>query len=227
MKAFMFDYDWNEAERRFSMALAREPVPAWVCLDYTVYSVALGKASQAEERMRHLVEAEPLMVFYRLHLAFIFLDRGRFAEAERECRNILELDQNSYFGWVFLGHALMARGETDEARRCCEKGYSLARYSSAAGTLAGLLASTGDYNRAVELLAKLGPPETYGVPMAWCLFNLHQGNAEGAAEWMEKSIDQRDPGAVFWLRLYGKGTICSSDRWPALAKRMNLPESAW
>jgi len=197
-----------------------------VCLDYTLYSVALGKAGQAEERLRRLVEAEPLMVFYRLHLVFIFLEMGRFAEAERECRTILELDQNSYYGWAFLGLALLARGETDEARRCCEKGYSMAKYSSAAGTLAGLLARTGDYNRAVELLSKLGPPETYGVPMAWCLFHLHQEDAERAAEWMEKSIDQRDPGAVFWLRLHAKGAICSSPRWPALAKRMNLPESA-
>ena len=197
-----------------------------MCLDYTLYSVALGKAGQAEERLRRLVEAEPLMVFYRLHLVFIFLEMGRFAEAERECRTILELDQNSYYGWAFLGLALLARGETDEARRCCEKGYSMAKYSSAAGTLAGLLARTGDYNRAVELLSKLGPPETYGVPMAWCLFHLHQEDAERAAEWMEKSIDQRDPGAVFWLRLHAKGAICSSPRWPALAKRMNLPESA-
>lgn len=118
-----------------------------MCLDYTLYSVALGKAGQAEERVRHLVEAEPLMVFYRLHLAFICLDMGRFAEAELECRNILELDQNSYFGWAFLGLSLLARGETDEARHCCERGYSLARYTSAAGTLAGLLARTGDYNR--------------------------------------------------------------------------------
>jgi TolB-like protein/Flp pilus assembly protein TadD/predicted Ser/Thr protein kinase len=226
MKAFMFDYDWNEAERRFSLAFAREPVPALVCLDYTLYSVALGKAGQAEQRMRHLVEAEPLVVFYRLHLAFIFLDMGRFAEAERECRKILELDQNSYFGWAFLGLALLARGEINEARRCCEKGYSLARYSSASGTLAGLLALTGEHDRAAELLAKLGPPETYGVPMAWCLFHLHQGDAEKAADWMDKAIDQRDPGAVFWLRLHAKGAISSSPHWPALAKRMSLPKSA-
>ena len=226
MKAFMFDNDWNEAERRFSLALAREPVPALVCLEYTLYSVALGKAGQAEERMRRLVDAEPLVVFYRLHLAFIFLEMGRFAEAERECRKILEVDQNSYFGWAFLGLALLAREEIDEARRCCERGYSLARYSSASGTLAGLLARTGEHNRALELLTKLGPPETYGVPMAWCLFHLHQGDAEKAADWMDKAIDQRDPGAVFWLRLHAKGAIGSSPRWPALAKRMNLPQSA-
>ncbi len=167
------------------------------------------------------------MVFYRLHLAFIFLEGGRFADAERECRRILELDQNSYFGWAFLGLALLARGETDEAGRCCERGYSSARYSSAGGTLAGLLARAGDYSRAVELLAKLGPPATYGVPMAWCLFYLHQGDAEQAAEWMEKAIDQRDPGALFSRAFHAKGAICSSCRWPALAKRMNLPESAW
>lgn len=227
LKAFLFDYDWNEAERRFSLALARDPVPGLVCMDYTLYSVALGRAGQAEDMMRRAVEAEPLLVFPRIHLGYIFLSMGRYQEAEGEYLTIIELAPNYSFGWTFLGVAHLERGEMNEAMRCFEKAYSLEPFrASATGNLAALLARAGERDRAMEVLGRLGPPERYGVSMAWALFYLHQGQTDKAAEWLDKSIDQRDPGAVLWVRTL-TGAIRSSPGWPGLAKKMNLPESAW
>ena len=228
LRAFLFDYDWNEAERRFSLALARDPVPALVCMDYTLYSVALGRAGQAEERMRRAVEAEPLLVFPRIHLGFIFLSMGRYQEAEGEYRTINELAPNYSFGWTFLGVVHFGRGEMNDAMRCFERACSLEPFrASATGTLAALLARAGERDRAMEVLNRLGPPERYGVSMAWALFHLYQGETDKAADWFDKSIDQRDPAAVLWVRTNLTGAIRSSHRWPGLAKKMNLPESAW
>jgi hypothetical protein len=84
----------------------------------------------------------------------------------------------------------------------------------------------GDVRRAEDLLSTLGPPETYGIPQALAFFHLQQGETEKAAEWWEKVIDQRDPGATVMPRTPIGEALRSSPRWPALAKRMNLPESA-
>jgi tetratricopeptide (TPR) repeat protein len=65
MKAFLFDYDWSEAERRFSLALAREPVSAFTCTRYTTYKLVLGRAGEAEGLMRPAVEADPLSAISR------------------------------------------------------------------------------------------------------------------------------------------------------------------
>ena len=227
-KAFLFDYDWNEAERRFSLALSRDPVPAITCRIYTVYKLSLGRAREAEELIRRVVEADPLAVMNRFNLALIFETTGRAQEAEQEYRHILELDENFHLGWWGLAQSLFARGETSEAIRCFEKAHSLAPFETrAVAALAGLLSRTGEKLRAEELLAKFGPPETYSVPLAWAIFHLYCGETEKAVDWWEKAIDQRDPNAVFWPRLTVGGAMRASPRWPALAKRMNLPESAW
>ena len=227
-KAFQFDYDWNEAERRFSLALSRDPVPAITCRIYTVYKLSLGRAREAEELIRRVVEADPLAVMNRLNLALIFETTGRAQEAEQEYRHILELDENFHLGWWGLAQSLFARGETSEAIRCVEKVHSLAPFETrVVAALAGLLSRTGDERRAEELLAELAPPETYGVPVAWAFFHLFRGETEKAVDWWEKVIDQRDPNAVFSPRLGSTAALRASPRWLALAKRMNLPESAW
>jgi serine/threonine protein kinase len=228
MKAYSFDYDWTEAEQRSVLALARDPAPAWACCVTTILMIALGRAREAEDRMRRVVEADPLMHMYRVYLAFLLLATGRGGEAERELRNAVELDENYFNGWRGLGTVYAARGEVSEALRCYEKAYSLAPFvPSNAGSFAGLLARIGDQRRAGELLSKLEPPETSGVPMAWALYHLYQGETEKAVDWWEKVINQRDPSAILTPRVGSGEALRTSPRWPELAKRMNLPESAW
>jgi eukaryotic-like serine/threonine-protein kinase len=227
-KAFWYDYDWNEAERRLSLALSRAPVPVWTRWSHTTYKVLLGRAREAEELMRGAVEADPLEALNRYFLAWIFEATGRAQEAEQEYRHILELDENFYLGRWGLGRLLFARGETSEAVHCFEKAYPLAPFwRPAVAALAGLLATKGDERRAAELLGKLGPPETYGVPLAWVYFHVFRGETEKAVDWLEKAIDQRDLNAVTLPRRTISEALRASPRWPSLAKRMNLPESAW
>jgi tetratricopeptide (TPR) repeat protein len=156
----------------------------------------------------------------------ILMAAHRYQEAEREYRHSLELNEKFMQAWLDLGGLHFVRGETAEALRCFEKAYSLAPWDMrVVGTLAGLLACNGDQRRADELLGKLGPPETSGVPRA--IFHLYKGEVENAVGWLEKAIDQRYPQAIVLPRLGVGENLRSSPRWPALAKRMNLPESAW
>jgi eukaryotic-like serine/threonine-protein kinase len=96
-----------------------------------------------------------------------------------------------------------------------------------AGLLAAVLEHVGDTRRAEELLETLAPPETYGVPRALAIYHLIRGEGERAVDWFEKMIDQRDNIAVFMPRLPYAKALRASPRWPALAKRMNLPAEAW
>jgi hypothetical protein len=81
----------------------------------------------------------------------------------------------------------------------------------------------GDAPRASKLLEKLGPQEMYGVPRALMVFHLVQGKEDKAVEWLDRMIDQRDVWVSVIVHMpYGKG-LRDDPRWPALAKRMNLP----
>jgi TolB-like protein/tRNA A-37 threonylcarbamoyl transferase component Bud32 len=227
LKAVFFDYDWDGAARRFSLALSREPVPPVVWMDYALFSVGRGRPRDAEESVRAAVAADPLMVFYRVHLVLILLVTGRDLEAEQQLRQVLDIDQNSYVAWFFLGHVLLARGQPNDALASFQKAHALNPSTRTSGTLAGAFALTGDTARAQELLDKLGPATTHGVPTAWALFHLLQGEVDQAADWFEKAIDQKEVNAGYWTRTGIGAALRSSPRWPALAKRMNLPESAW
>lgn len=226
-KAYLFDYDWNEAERRFSLALSRAPVPAFTGLLYTLYTLSLGRAREAEGLMRQLVEADPLASFNRWCLAWILSETGRSQEAEQEVHEILECDESFYLGWYLLGRLHFVRGETSEALQSFERAYSLAPfYPQVVGAFAAAsLAQTGDERHTEELLGTLGPVDAYGVPLAWAIFHLYRGETEMAADWLEKLIDQRHPNAA--LSRVTVAGLRTSPRWPALARRINLPESAW
>ena len=62
------------------------------------------------------------------------------------------------------------------------------------------------------------------APMALAVFHALCGDADQAADWFEKAIEQRDPAVVGYLRTPLMRILRSSPRWPALAKQMNLPE---
>jgi len=228
VKAYTFDYDWQEAERRLAIALTREPVTAWACFVYAVYVIALGRAGEAEERMRRVVKADPVTPTNRRYMGMILMAAHRYEEAEQEYRHTLELNEKLSRAWQDLGGLHFVRGEAAEALHCFEKVYSLnPLYPENLGSLAGMLARTGNQRRADGLLSELGPPETSGVPFARANYHLYKGEVENAVGWLEKAIDQRYPQAIVLPRLGVGEALRSSPRWPALAKKMNLPESAW
>jgi hypothetical protein len=111
-----------------------------------------------------------------------------------------------------------------EALAFAEKTYTLVPGNSfAVGLLAGMLARTGDVNRAERLLEKLGAGEAYGAPAGLVCYHVVRSELDLAAGWFEKAIAQRDTRAPWILpRIFGN-VLTSSAHWPRLARMMNLP----
>jgi TolB-like protein len=66
-KRFLFDYDWDEAERRFSLALSRNPVPAITCTRYA----AIPCRSDVREKPRNWRGARSKQTHWRPSVGFI------------------------------------------------------------------------------------------------------------------------------------------------------------
>ena len=220
-----WDCEWEEAGRHFALAMAQESVGPEARQRYAVYLIAVGRPHDAVAQMRRAVEEDPLYPRYRLFLAASFWAAGDPEAAGRELRYLSEFDQNYPSGLWLLAVYHASQGEWGDALRFAERAHAQApQIPLFSATLAGVLARTGDARRAEMLLGTLGPPETLGVPRARALFHLMQGDAEQAAMWWEKMIDQRDYLATGAPRVWAKALL-SSPRWPALAKRMNLPSA--
>ncbi len=215
------DYKWNEAERRWRVAMAHEPVSRDIRFWYgNHYLLPIGRPVEAVEAMTWGLEPDPLNLMYRHHLAVGLRHAGRLEDAEAELRKVLEIDENFPLALGTLGAVCAQQGRFEEALTLTEKVYTLTPWASPIiGQLAALLVRARDTSRADALIEKLRRGETCGAPAGLAVFHAMCGEFDRAAECAEQAIEERYPLLVRVLR----PLLQSSPRWPALARLMNLP----
>jgi TolB-like protein/Tfp pilus assembly protein PilF/predicted Ser/Thr protein kinase len=221
-----FDYDWKEAGRQFRLAMACDPVPREVRFWYGVYLQWIGRQRDSVEQLERALQEDPLNVMYRSVLAGSLRASDREEDAVKVYNGALELNEIYWLAFGGLAVSHFSRGMLAEALACAERSYSLAAWSpGAVGLLAGLLVRTGDTGRAEGLLRKLRPGQAFGAPYGFACFHLICGEIDAAADWIEKAIGQRHLMAIYLLRSPLCKDLRSSPRWPALMRKMNLPET--
>jgi serine/threonine-protein kinase len=128
--AFIYDFDYAEAQRRFGLAMASEPVPPLVRDWYAVFFLASsGRVGEALEQVERAMREDPLNPMFHctrcVHLTAI----GRHTEAETEFRRALELNPNFWVAyWLTIGRYL-SRGMPEQELACAERFYSFAPWS--------------------------------------------------------------------------------------------------
>jgi len=220
--AGLYDYDWKESERLFQAAMSRDAVSPLIDFWYGHFHLAaMGRSEDFDEKTERALQADPLNLVFRLAWGSRLTAAGRLEDASTEYRRVLELDENSYAACALLAQTHALRGMYALALPLAEKAYLLApRHTLVIGILAAVLRRTGDRSRAEHLLQPLrNAPETYGAPRGLMFFHLTCEEVDQAADWAEKSVEQRDPLLPTLLSFFR-----SSPRWPMLAKMMNLPE---
>ena len=197
-----YDYDWNEAGRLFTLAMAREAAPPALRRLYALYLLHTG-----QNRPRHRGDgARPPrgsaeLLFPHDSSAGLQI-AGRDAQAAAECHRILDVDEAT--SWPIGSCALihLERGALEESARSADKAHSLAPWSlPVAGHLAGVLRRTGDARRAAAVLRELGDGTAYGAPLGFVGYHLTCPEIDLAADWAENAIAQRQPMVTLYLRL--------------------------
>jgi len=226
--AGFYDYDWQEAERQFRLAMARDPGSPVVRAIYAVfYLLSLGRAAEAVQQMERALQEDPLNLNMRIFLALCLAGAGRDEDSATECRRILELNPAVAVAYGVLSLHQVTQGKLDEALPLAEKSYALASFvPNPIGTLAGLLKRAGDTRRAEEVIQKLKPGNAFGAPRGLMIFHWVCGEMEAAAVWIDKAFDQHDPFVLWLLRLWYGRDLRSSPRWPVWMRKMNLPEAS-
>ena len=223
--AAIYDYGWQNAAQFFHAAMACEPVSSQVHGYYGYfYLLPTGRPEDAVGELRRALTGDPLNLMARVLLADSLRAAGRYEESSSEYRRVLEFDENYWWAHVLLGWNHMLQGMFAEAVPWAEKGYSLAPWNvMARAVFAASLRQAGAADRAEELLVELrSAPDAYGVPRGLATFHFLCGEIDHATDWVEKSLEQRDPGVPALLALT---PFRSSAHWPALAEMMNM--QAW
>jgi serine/threonine-protein kinase len=224
--AAIYDYDWEEAARRFGRAMDVEAVPSQVRRYYAwYYLLPLGRCDEAVAECARALSEDPLDLLGRVRFAQCLQAAGRSAEATSELRRVLELDEHLWFTHFILGLHLFGLGEVSAAMIHVETAYTLAPWSpSVKGLAAAAARVSGDQQRADEILEKLKSGQDYGRPLAFATYHLSSSEIDAAAEWTGKAIAERHSAIFFFLRTHAR-PLTASARWPELAKMLRLPVS--
>jgi serine/threonine protein kinase len=221
--AAVYDYDWRDAEQLFGVAMAHDPVAPQVHGYFGYfYLLPMGRPEDAVEEIRRALMGDPLNLMARVLLGDALRAAGRIEGSSAEYRRVLELDENSWWAYVLLGWNHMFQGMNAEALPLTEKGHSLAPWNAIArAVFSAALRQNGNTSRAEDMLLKLrNVPDAYGTPRGLATFHFLCAEIDLAADWAERSLEQRDPGIPMLL---ASAPFRSSARWPALAKLLNLP----
>jgi len=216
-----YDYDWNEAQRHWRLAMAREPVSHDIRLWYgNHYLLPIGRPLEAVEMIAKSLDGDPLNPLGRHHFAVALRHAGRLEDAEVELRKVLEIDENFPLALSTLGAVCAQQGRFEEALALTERAHAAMPWANVViGQLAALMVRGGSTSGAETLLRQLGPGDTYGAPTGLAVFHALCGDFDQSVDWAERAIAERYPPLVAILR----PLLQSSSRWPALAKLMNLP----
>jgi serine/threonine protein kinase/tetratricopeptide (TPR) repeat protein len=211
-------FDWNDAESHFRLALAQNPVSPYVRTMYGyTYLLPVGRHGEAIEQLQHVLREDPLNLPPRLYLAICLDAAGR--DPIPELQKILEIDSTFGRAYTCLGLVHAGQGMFDAALAFAEKAYHLMPWNpTACGLLAAMLVRRGDTTRAKNALGNT-PSD---LALAW--FHLVDAEIEQAVDWIERAIEERDPAVFTMLSGTAGRMLRSSPRWRVLARMMNLPE---
>ena len=222
--AATYDYDWEEAGRRFTLATADDsasPHCHFTCGLF--YFLGSGRRKEAVEQLERAVQGDPLQLTIRTFLAVCLGAAGRYAEAEDHFRQARDLDPHFVWAHYYLAELYAARQMFVEALPFAERAHSLGPWSlPSVGLYGGLLVRLGEQDRGREIIQKLGAGEMYGASAGLAIYHICCGEIDLAAEWFEKAIEERFPLVPQFLQNAIGEPLRASPRWPKLAAMMNL-----
>lgn len=219
--AGQFEYDWDEALRRYRLARAREPMPSrayFNCAQFIL--MPLHRFDEAIALLEPALKADPLSPYPRVALAGALSACGSYDLAIQEFHRLLEFE-DFWFAHFNLGLIYTDKGMVPEAIAAWEKGLQLLpNYPPMIGALAGHYARAGGRTRAESLLARLAAPEVaHSCALGFGFYHLLCSEFDLAADQFEKAIEARDPTAIFLSFL---PVLQGLPRRQALLQKMNL-----
>ncbi len=139
---FWWDWNWNEAEQHFRIALANNSSYADAHHDYAWFLIAMGRTEQGLRSMRRAIELDPFSTRINMDAGWLLLEAHRFDEAMRQARRALELSPG-----LAEAEACIQRAQAYQGRRAAGPAGAADPYS-----MALRYALSGDKVRAIREL---------------------------------------------------------------------------
>jgi TolB-like protein len=191
------DYNWDEVQREFALALKLNPTSLLVKFRYAISGLMpVGRLDEAVAELETVLDLDPLNLEARRWLGLLHWWRRDYNRALEQAQLVLAIDPNYPTGHVLIGVTRCAQRKFDEAvpelRKCVELSN---RAPVWLGWLGLGVALSGDLAEACALLAQLraAAERTYIPASSFAWIHLGLRELDEAFAWMNRAIDERDP----------------------------------
>ncbi|HZM51585.1 MAG TPA: winged helix-turn-helix domain-containing protein [Vicinamibacteria bacterium] len=220
------DYDWSEVDREFARALELEPRSPVVRFRHAICGlISRGRGAEAARELEPVVQNDPLSIVTRWWLAAAYWFSRQTGRAREQAQRMAEIDARHPLTHMILGTCLLTEGDLAGAVAAYEKAAELGdRLPWLLGWLGLACGRAGQKDRAHALREELlaGSASAYVSPFAIALISIGLDDADGAFEWMDRAIEERDPFVIPLLSYPILDPLRADPRYLCLLARMNL-----
>jgi serine/threonine protein kinase/tetratricopeptide (TPR) repeat protein len=222
---FIYDWQWEEAEREFRRAIELNPRYASAHQWFAFLLAARGQHDAALLEAHTALELDPASVSIRRAVGWVYHYARRYAQAREHLSRSIEMNPLAVESYRMLGSTLAFQGEVVEAERILREALSLrgaGAYSRA--TLGWLLGMSGRRAEAEALLRELEEARAAGYvsPVAFAILHIGLGNLQEALDWSERAYDERR-GWVAYVNVNPMfDPLRAEPRFAALVRKMRL-----
>ena len=221
----VFEMDWVKAEQYFAFPGATQVGNSITQPLYGWFQYLRGNVAEAIALALRAIEQDPLDVWSRMNLHAYLQAADREREALEQLRKVLELDPNQAVAMVSVAMILADQGNLREALAAARRAHSIGAWlPETTGVLAALLYRSGEDAESQSIAKTHGSGRVPGDARAQALFHLLCGEVDKGADW---AINEGDLAMrTVYIRFVACKQLRASNRWPKIAKMINLPQTA-
>jgi len=222
---FIYDWDWEGAEREFRRAIELNPRYASAHQWFAFLLASRGEHDAALLEGHTALELEPASVSIRRGVAWLSYYARRYDLARNHMARAIEMNPLATESYRILATTLALQGERVEAEGMLREAMMLpAAGAYTKASLGWVLALSGKRAEAEALLRELedSAQEGYVSPVAFAIVHIGLNNVDQALDWAERAHDERR-GWLAYLKVNPMlDPLRGAPRFEALLRKMKL-----
>ena len=214
----LLEWNWFEAEKEHRLALTLAPNSWEGHRSYAWYLLNLGRFDEARAQIKYAEELDPVSPLSRSLLAYVDLLSGQTDLAIEEFKNS---DWDLGLGFAYGVKKMYPDADAAFQRVASRWGREPVVVANLAW-VSGLAGRKHDAQKLIDELNEVAR-HRYVAPALFMNAYLGLGYKETALTWMERGIEEHDPGLIGSRVFPILDPLRSEPRFQAIVRRMNFP----